>query len=172
MALIGLEGMRFFAYHGFYPEENVLGTEYVVDVYLETNFSNAAGADDLYQTINYETVYRICEVEMRTNSKLIEALAGRIVLNIKRQFSGLAGIKVRVRKMNPPLPGPVDNALVEVDGNFKVKCGRCSKDIKCYGDATCWCASMANVSKGTQEHLASQHGGKCLCSECLKYFTG
>ena len=38
MAVIALEGMRFFAYHGFYPEENIIGTNYVVDVYITADF--------------------------------------------------------------------------------------------------------------------------------------
>ena len=29
---VSLEGVRFFAYHGFYPEEQVLGAEFIVDL--------------------------------------------------------------------------------------------------------------------------------------------
>lgn len=172
MALIGLEGMRFFAYHGFYPEEQILGTDYIVDVYLETDFSRAAAVDDLYQTINYETVHRICDIEMRCSSKLMEAVASRIVIGLKRQFPSLAGLKVRIRKLHPPLAGPVDNAVVEVDGNFQAKCGRCGTNIRCYGDASCWCHEKGSrVYQSTNEHLKLLHGGKCLCSDCLEFFT-
>jgi len=33
---IGLEGMEFFAYHGFYTEEQKIGTTFIVDVYIST----------------------------------------------------------------------------------------------------------------------------------------
>ena len=54
MSQIALEGMRFYAYHGFYEEEQIIGNNYVIDVYIKTNFSEAAETDDLYKTINYE----------------------------------------------------------------------------------------------------------------------
>src|SRR5690606_24522614 len=147
-----------FAYHGFYPEENILGTDFIVDVYLETDFKKAAAGDDLYLTINYETVHRICAIEMRSNSKLIEAVATRIETSLKRQFPDLASLKVRIRKLHPPLPGPVDNALVEVSGNFKAKCGRCQKDMLCYKDDNCWCRSKkSEVFQSTHDHLKIQH---------------
>ena len=61
MAIIALEGMHFFAHHGFYEEEQIVGNNFVLDVYMDTETSRAAVADDLYSTINYETVYFICK---------------------------------------------------------------------------------------------------------------
>ena len=65
MALIALEGMRFYAYHGFYNEERKTGGNYVVDVYIETNLPRQAFQDDLFKTVNYETVHFICKVAMK-----------------------------------------------------------------------------------------------------------
>ncbi len=113
MALIALEGMHFHAFHGFYEEEQILGNDYVVDVYIETVFTKAAVDDDLYKTINYETVYLICESAMRRNSKLLEAVAERIALEIKHQFKDIRELKVRLKKLNPPLGGKVDAAYVD-----------------------------------------------------------
>ena len=118
MAMIALEGMHFYAYHGFYEEEQVIGNDYVVDVYIETVFTRAAVDDDLYQTINYETVYLICEAVMRKKSKLLEAVANLIALDIKHQFRNIKELKVRVKKLNPPLGGRVDAAFVEVNGEY------------------------------------------------------
>ena len=34
------KGMEFYAYHGFYQEEQLIGGDYVVDVYVHTDFNN------------------------------------------------------------------------------------------------------------------------------------
>ncbi len=170
MALIALEGMHFHAFHGFYEEEQILGNDYVVDVYIETVFTKAAVDDDLYKTINYETVYLICESAMRRNSKLLEAVAERIALEIKHQFKDIRELKVRLKKLNPPLGGKVDAAYVEVVGEFTKKCARCDRPMLCYGDKSCWCMETQLFQK-TLEQLKVHYGDRCLCQECLRFYT-
>ena len=116
MAKVGLEGVKFFAYHGFYEEEQQIGGEYILDVFVETNINSAANSDDLYRTVNYETLYLICQAEMKKPSKLLEAVAQRITNQIKNVFGNRAsGSLVRIKKCNPPLGGNVDYAVVEID---------------------------------------------------------
>jgi 7,8-dihydroneopterin aldolase/epimerase/oxygenase len=171
MARIALEGMQFYAYHGFYEEEQVIGTDYVVDVYIDTvSVTKAAIDDDLYQTINYETIYLICDSVMRTKSKLLEAVANRIALGIKNQFKFVKELKVRVKKLNPPLGGRVDAAFVEVDGEYNKRCGRCEKPMLCYGDNTCWCMETQLFQK-TAEQLKGHYGDRCLCKDCLEFYA-
>jgi len=124
MATIALEGMHFYAYHGFYEEERKIGNHYTVDVYLDSHIARAAAADDLFSTVNYETVYFICQSEMRRPTKLLETLAQTIADRLQGHFDYAQRIKVRVRKMNPPLGGRVDSAFVEYQtgsdgGDFK-----------------------------------------------------
>jgi dihydroneopterin aldolase len=171
MALIALEGMQFYAYHGFYKEEQLIGADYIVDVYITSDINQAAVADDLYKTINYETVYLICEAAMRTNAKLIENVAARISLNLKFQFGGIKELKIRIRKKNPPLGGQVAHAMVETEGSFTKKCARCNRPMLCYSDRSCWCMA-ANIKKAVLEHTKSQYGNQCLCQECLSFFAG
>ncbi|MBX2873413.1 MAG: dihydroneopterin aldolase [Saprospiraceae bacterium] len=114
MAIIGLEGMRIFARHGFYPEEQILGTEFILDVFLETDIDEAAMEDNLFKTINYETVYQLCLIEMRTPSKLIEEVCQRIVHRLFEYFDFISGIKVKMRKMHPPLGGRIDCASIQI----------------------------------------------------------
>lgn len=171
MAKIALEGMHFYAYHGVYPEEQLIGTDYIVDVYLEASVGKAAVGDDLNNTVNYETIYLICKTVMNHPTNLIETVASRIALRIKHQFHYLKDLRVRVRKKNPPLGGRVDWAGVEVQGNFSKSCGRCGKPMLCYGDRTCWCLD-AHIDKGTLEQLKVSYGRNCLCRECIQFFTG
>jgi len=171
MAVIALEGMRFYAYHGFYEEEQILGNDYVVDVHITTAVEQAAVTGDLYKTINYETVYLICEAAMRKNTKLLETVAENISLGLKHQFKSVKELSVKVKKLNPPLGGRVESASVKVDGNFSKKCARCSRPLLCYNDKTCWCMDT-KVYKKTLEQLKTHYGGNCLCKDCLAYFAG
>jgi dihydroneopterin aldolase len=115
MATIALEGMHFYAYHGFYEEERIVGNNYLLDIYINANTSFAARTDDLYETVNYETVYFICQSEMKKSSQLIETVAQRILNRIRLQFDEVMGVKIRLRKMNPPLNGQVDSVYVEIN---------------------------------------------------------
>ncbi|RMD70818.1 MAG: dihydroneopterin aldolase [Bacteroidetes bacterium] len=169
MAIIALEGMRFFARHGFYEEEQIIGNEFVVDVYITTRTTEAAVSDNLYETINYETVYTICQLVMKRPARLLETVAERIGLGIRHQFQGISQLKVRVRKNNPPLGGPVEAAWVEIDGKYEKRCGKCGKPMLCYRDTTCWCMD-SRVPARTREHLRARFDNSCLCSDCLKLY--
>ena len=171
MSVIAIEGMRFRANHGFYEEEQILGGDYIVDVHLTTVFTKASIEDDLSKTINYETIYLICESVMKLNSKLLENVADRISMGIKHQFGFVKEMKVRVKKLNPPLGGRVESAWVEVDGYFSKKCGRCSRPMICYGDRSCWCMGT-KVYQQTLAQMKTHYGNSCLCEECLQFFAG
>lgn len=170
MGLIALEGMRFYAYHGFYPEEQIIGNNYVVDVYINTNFRAAAESDDLYKTINYETVFLICQAAMRKKSKLLETLVAEIIDGIKHQFDTIQTVQVRVSKENPMGGAKVDRSIVESTGSFVGKCPRCGSGMLCYKDENCWCMDKRVYPK-TQEALKEQFRG-CLCKKCLKFYAG
>ena len=120
MAIIGLEGMLFHGPHGYYPEEEVLGNEFLIDVYVSANTSMAAMQDDLGSTVNYETIHLMIQSEMRKSAQLIETLAERIVSRINDFYDSIDGVKVVVRKLNPPLSGQVRAAYVELKtGSFQ-----------------------------------------------------
>jgi dihydroneopterin aldolase len=171
MSVIALEGMRFRANHGFYEEEQILGGDYIVDVYITTIFTKASIDDDLKKTINYETVYLICEAAMKKNSKLLENVADRISMDIKYQFGFIKELKVKVKKLNPPLGGRVESAWVEVDGYYSKKCARCARPMICYSDKSCWCLNT-KVYRQTLEQMKTHYGNECLCEECLRFFAG
>lgn len=114
MAIIALEGMHFYAYHGYYEEEQTVGNHYIVDVYVHTTVMLAAATDALESTVNYETIYQICKLEMKKPVKLLETVAQRMLKRIKGQFSGVSKVTVRISKQQPPLGGRVERAFVEL----------------------------------------------------------
>ncbi|MCD4772042.1 MAG: dihydroneopterin aldolase, partial [Bacteroidales bacterium] len=72
MSQISLNGMKFFAYHGCFEEEQVIGTNFIVDLEIETDTSKSEETDELSDTINYQEVYLLVKKEMEQNSKLLE----------------------------------------------------------------------------------------------------
>lgn len=123
MAIIALEGMRFYANHGYYEEERILGNEFILDVFVNANTMLAAVADELYTppvgdgkvrptTVNYETIFLICQAEMRKPAKLLETVVERIAGRIMEHFENAEGVIVRVKKLHPPLAGRVDCSWV------------------------------------------------------------
>lgn len=112
MIKVALHQTRFFSYHGFYPEEQILGNHYLVDA--EVEFQNKSIGDEISNTVNYEKLYQILSEEMQQPRKLLETLVEEMIDKIRAEFPFLETIKVGIKKMNPPLPGEVKYSLVEI----------------------------------------------------------
>lgn len=115
MGLIAIEGMQFYAHHGYHKEEQVIGGQYVVDVYMRFDFSHAAETDDLARTVDYEQVYRIVRDVMKEKSRLIEHVAQRTLNELVAHFPTLRHIRVRVSKVSPPVQGTVNRVFAELE---------------------------------------------------------
>lgn len=170
MAWIALEGMKFHGFHGVYAPEKVLGNDFVVDVFIQTETSLAAATDALELTVNYESVFQICRLEVEERQhQLIETIAAQIVAGLKQQFQTMMAIRVKVKKLNPPLGGRVESASIEEEFSFLKLCPRCKSPMICYDSESCWCRGVT-LYQATRENLAQQFKG-CLCKKCLEFFA-
>lgn len=120
MIEVALHDAEFFAYHGYYPEEQLLGNRFVISIKVafEQEERKLEG-DNLEQTVNYEDLYRIAEDEMKNPRQLLETVAQAISDRIKQKFSYLIHTVVTVKKLNPPLKGRVRASSVTVS-NYNV----------------------------------------------------
>ncbi|MGZ4033355.1 MAG: dihydroneopterin aldolase [Bacteroidia bacterium] len=114
MHKILVQGINVYAYHGCLEEEGKIGCNYIVDVTMETDFTEAAKTDDLNKTIDYVVVYNIVKAQMAIRSKLIEQVGQRIVDELKKELKGLKKIEVKVTKLNPPMNGNVDKVAIVI----------------------------------------------------------
>ncbi|MEM1134884.1 MAG: dihydroneopterin aldolase [Bacteroidota bacterium] len=114
MGKIKLEGLEFFAYHGFYKTEREVGRKFGVDIEVTVDFSKAAQDDSLHDTINYEHVYLIVKEEMAVPVKLLEFLADKICTKMLLSFSNIEDVHISIRKYNPPIGGICKSATVEM----------------------------------------------------------
>lgn len=112
MGMISVEGMEFFAYHGCFAEEQLIGTRFIVDFCLEADTIKAEISDDLKQTINYQTVYQLVKKEMDVKAHLLEHVAHRILKSVTDAFPAISAAEVKIEKLNPTLGGKVDKVCV------------------------------------------------------------
>jgi 7,8-dihydroneopterin aldolase/epimerase/oxygenase len=103
MGLIQIEGMDFFAYHGCFKEERVIGTRFTVDAWLTTDTAVSETSDSLSDTVNYQAVYALIRREMEQHSNLLEHVARRIIDAIYSDFQTVTHVRIKVAKLNPAL---------------------------------------------------------------------
>ena len=119
MGHIALEGLEFFAFHGFYDEEQKIGNKYGVDLRLKTDLHAAGASDKLAETVNYEILYRLTLAEMQQPARLLEHLAHRILDRVMSEFPQVRRAEVSVSKFNPPLGGICHRARVTLSRKRK-----------------------------------------------------
>ena len=101
MGLIRIEDMEFYAFHGHYREEQIVGNHFLVDVTIETDTDKAGKSDELRDTLNYQTAYLVVKREMETTSNLLEHIATRILDALYNELTGINKATVKVSKLNP-----------------------------------------------------------------------
>ncbi len=112
MGLIQLEGMEFYSFHGHYPEEQIVGSRFVVDLTIETDMSRPSESDNLSDAVDYQRAYEIVRAEMEKKSYLLENIAGRIIKVLCAEIKGMESVTVKVSKLNPPVGGKTSSVSI------------------------------------------------------------
>lgn len=113
---IELENMEFYAFHGHYAEEQIVGNRFRVDLSFEVDSTAAALTDDLETTVSYLDVYESIREQMGIKSHLLEHLSLRIIDALKERFPAIISMQLKVSKMAPPLGGQVEKVSVITNG--------------------------------------------------------
>ena len=111
---IELSNMRFYAYHGVLPQENVVGAWYIVDLTVTVDNVDSISSDNLGSTINYAEIYDVVREEMKINSKLLEHVCGRIMSKLFERFSSIVAAEISLKKEAPPLGGDGLSSAVRI----------------------------------------------------------
>ena len=111
---IRMEGMKFYAFHGVLPQENLVGAYYDVDLKLKTDFTRAAETDELEGTINYADIHATVKEEMAISSQLLEHVCQRIARRLFHDFPAVEAIDIRLSKENPPMGACAESIGVDV----------------------------------------------------------
>jgi len=117
MGMISIEGMEFFSYHGHFKEEQVIGTRFMVDLFIQVDTHQAERSDNLHDTVNYLSVYETVKKEMEHKSHLLENVAHRILQAVHARFPDVTDAEVKISKLNPPLGGKIDRVCVTLSSD-------------------------------------------------------
>ena len=113
MDILSLSGLQYHARHGYYESERDEGNDFEVDLIFYADLSEAGKTDKLSATIDYQQAEQIVRGVMDGPSvKLIETLATRIGDRLFAHFATIGKLKVRIRKLGPPLETEAAHAQV------------------------------------------------------------
>ena len=112
MHKIILKNVRVFTNHGCLHEEELIGSEYRVDLEVITDLTKSAKTDDLADTVDYVSLNRIIKEEMAQRSKLLEQVAQRIIDRVLNEEQMVQQVEVQVAKINPPIGGDVESVVI------------------------------------------------------------
>lgn len=112
MGKIQIENMEFYAYHGCFKEEQIVGNRFLVDLTIETDMNIPSKTDNINDALNYQSAYELVKQEMQEKSHLLEHIAGRILDVLYEKFNSIKKATVKVSKMNPPMGGKMERVSV------------------------------------------------------------
>ncbi|GAB5400755.1 MAG: dihydroneopterin aldolase [Aureisphaera sp.] len=112
MSTITLKNIRIFTNHGCLIEEEKIGSDYLVNLKVKADLSQAATSDHLKDTVDYVHLQHIVKNEMAVRSKLLEHVGQRIIDRIFLEIDLVTKAKVTISKLNPPIGGDVEEVSV------------------------------------------------------------
>lgn len=113
---ITLKNCAFFAHHGVFAEEAVLGQRFYVDVEFDVDAEKAAETDTLDGTVHYGIAFEVIEgIITGARKQLIEALALAVARGLLDRFDEILRVRVTLRKPSAPIAGILDYVQVSVE---------------------------------------------------------
>ena len=115
MITISLSDVRFFAYHGVFPQERRVGNEFSVDIDVIIPEEMIDESDQIKNTVSYADIYDIIKVEMDRPCELLETVLLKIRKRIRDIWPDVKGGKIKITKISPPISGFIGSASVTLD---------------------------------------------------------
>jgi len=112
MGIIEIENMEFYAYHGHFEAEQIVGNKFEVYLHMETNCESALQSDNLDDALDYQRAYELVREEVMIPSKLLEHVGGRILDRLYAEFENLGKATIKISKINPPMGGKIGKVSI------------------------------------------------------------
>lgn len=116
MLTIALEHVHFRAFHGFYPEEQVIGNDFLVDV--SVSIADTVQVGELSDTVNYQDLFDVVKTVMSVPQPLLEQVVADISSTIRERYPRVKRTIVTLRKLNPPMGADVRNSMVSLEKEY------------------------------------------------------
>ncbi|WP_276090135.1 dihydroneopterin aldolase [Pedobacter sp. JY14-1] len=109
---VALKDVKCFAYHGYYPEEQLTGIYFLVDVTV--TFTSHDDTENIDRTVNYELINTIILEEMQRTQKMLETVVRNILNRLIAKYPFLHTAVAGIKKLNPPMPGEIGHSFVQL----------------------------------------------------------
>ncbi|MEI8075398.1 MAG: dihydroneopterin aldolase [Bacteroidota bacterium] len=113
MIKIHLDQLEFFAYHGLFEEERMLGSEFLVDICIHYQPSQKI-IRSINETIDYTVVYDLLEQRMKIPTNLLETIATEFCHQLMDTFPTIQMVEFGIKKLNPPIQKLVGSVGVSI----------------------------------------------------------
>jgi|TARA_B110000438_G_scaffold298870_1_gene347904 dihydroneopterin aldolase len=108
MGKIRLKNVKLYSNHGCLDQEELIGSDYVLQLEVSVDLNKSSKSDNLNDTVDYVALNSIIKEEALKRSKLLEAVAKRIIDRIFNEHVSVKKAKVEISKINPPIGGDVE----------------------------------------------------------------
>ncbi|NRF37377.1 dihydroneopterin aldolase [Pedobacter foliorum] len=112
MQTVALRDVKCYALHGYYPEEQLTGIYFTVDVVV--TFTPDTDTENLEKTVNYEILNSIILDEMKRTRKMLETVVKSILDRVIEHYPFVITAEVGIKKLNPPMPGEIGHSFVQL----------------------------------------------------------
>lgn len=102
MLTIHLSNLHFYAHHGLYEEEKLLGAAYEVNVTV-SHLPKTIPVKNLSDTIDYSAVYQLVKNFMQQPYALLETIVTAMAAQILDTFLQAQIVFVEIKKVHPPI---------------------------------------------------------------------
>ena len=114
---IQLNNLRFFAKHGVYEEEKIIGNEFEVNISMQIDAPEET-LTKIDDTVNYAKVYEIAGRVFSQPKSLLETVAMEMAKSILESFAGLKNISIQITKLHPPITSFTGSVSVTYTKDF------------------------------------------------------
>lgn len=108
---ISLNDVEFFAFHGMYEEEKILGNTFIVNLVVDFTPSQTI-VKNISETIDYVTLFEIVKTRMAKPTPLLETIVSELAETILNDFTTVNTVFVKITKTKV--------AIKTLEGNMSV----------------------------------------------------
>jgi dihydroneopterin aldolase len=94
---IQLNNIQFYGYHGLYKEEQKVGNNFIVNLFIEF-VPVSHKITSISETIDYVQVYHLVNTRMQITTPLLETIVGDIADSIFEKFSMAQKVNIQITK--------------------------------------------------------------------------
>ena len=116
MYKVQLHNLEFFAFHGLYEEERIVGNKFIVD--LEVVIDDFSEFKTIEDTINYVSLFELIKLKMNQPVDLLEILAMQIIDEVYLMNNKISSASISIKKVSPPIKGIRGNVGISIQKKF------------------------------------------------------